>query len=185
MIEEIRQDAEQRMKKSVESFRHELSRLRTGRANTALVEPIHVEYYGSKVPLRQVANISVEDARTLTVTPWEQQMVPAIEKAIMTSDLGLTPSSAGQVIRIPLPQLTEERRRDLVRVVKQEAEQARVAIRNIRREANSDFKELVKEKEITEDDERRGQEAVQKITDQYVAEIDRILEEKEQELMEV
>ncbi len=185
MIEEIRQDAEQRMQKSVESFRHELSRLRTGRAHTSLVDHIQVEYYGSKVPLRQVANVSVEDARTLSVTPWEQQMVPVIEKAVMSSDLGLMPTSAGQVVRIPLPQLTEDRRRDLVKVVKQEAEQARVAIRNIRREANSDLKELTKEKEITEDDERRGQEAVQKITDHYVAEIDRILEEKEQELMEV
>ncbi len=185
MIEEIRQDAEQRMQKSVESFRHELSRLRTGRAHTSLVDHIQVEYYGSKVPLRQVANVSVEDARTLSVTPWEQQMVPVIEKAVMSSDLGLMPTSAGQVVRIPLPQLTEDRRRDLVKVVKQEAEQARVAIRNIRREANSDLKELTKEKEITEDDERRGQEAVQKITDHYVSEIDRILEEKEQELMEV
>lgn len=185
MIDEIAKDADQRMARSVENFQHELGRLRTGRAQPGILEHIQVEYYGAKVPLVQAANITVEDSRTLAVTPWEKHMVPVIEKAILGSDLGLTPMSAGQVVRVPLPALTEERRKDLVRVVKQEAEQARVAVRNIRRDANSDLKDLVKEKEITEDEERAGQERIQKLTDRHIAEIDRILESKEQELMEV
>lgn len=185
MIEEIAKDADQRMARSVENFQHELGRLRTGRAQTGILEHIEVEYYGAKVPLSQAANISVEDSRTLAVTPWEKHMVPVIEKAIIGSDLGLTPMSAGQVVRVPLPALTEERRRDLVKIVKQEAESARVAIRNVRRDANADIKELTREKEITEDDERKGQERIQKLTDKHVAEVDRIMESKEQELMEV
>lgn len=184
MIEELRADAEERMGKSVEAFRNELRKLRTGRAHTSLLDHITVEYYGSEVPLSQVANVNVEDARTLVVNPWEKAMVPVVEKAIMTSDLGLTPATAGTVIRVPLPPLTEERRRDLVRVVRQEAENARVAIRNIRRDANGDFKELLKEKEITEDDARRAEDDMQKLTDRHVAGIEKALEEKEQELLE-
>lgn len=185
MIDEILNDAEQRMQKSVESLKSELAKVRTGRAHPSLLEHITVDYYGSETPLSQVASIGVEDARTLTVTPWEKNMVQAVEKAIMTSDLGLNPNSAGTVIRIPMPQLTEDRRRDLVKVVRQEGENGKIAIRNIRRDANSDFKSLEKEKEISEDDERRAQEQVQKLTDKYVKEIDEILKEKEADLMKV
>lgn len=185
MIEEIKEDARQRMGKSIEALKHELSKIRTGRAHPSLLDHIKVDYYGAEVPLAQAANIAVEDARTLSITPWEKQMVPVIEKAIMTSDLGLNPNTAGTVIRIPLPPLTEERRRDLVRIVRHEAENARVAVRNIRRDANSDFKELLKEKEISEDEERRAQEAIQKLTDQFVEQIDQLLAAKEAELMEV
>lgn len=185
MIDEILKDAEIRMQKSVESLKTELTKVRTGRAHPSLLEHIAVEYYGSEVPLSQVASIGVEDARTLTVTPWEKPMVQAIEKAIMNSDLGLNPNSAGTVIRIPMPQLTEERRRDLVKVVRHEAENGKIAIRNIRRDANSDFKSLEKEKEISEDDERRAQDSVQKLTDKYVKEIDAVLVLKEEDLMKV
>lgn len=185
MIEDIKKDAEQRMKKSIESFKSELSKIRTGRAHTSLLDHVTVDYYGTETPLSQVASIAVADARMLTVTPWEKQLVPAIEKAIMTSDLGLNPSSAGTVIRVPMPALTEERRRDLVKVVRHEGENARVAIRNIRRDANNDLKALLKEKEISEDDERKGQDAIQKLTDKYVAEVDQLLETKEKELMEI
>jgi ribosome recycling factor len=185
MIEDIKKDAAARMKKSVESLVQEFSKIRTGRAHTSLLDHITVNYYGSDVPIKQVANVTVEDARTLAVTPWEKNMVGAIEKAIMTSDLGLNPSSAGTVIRVPMPPLTEERRRDLIRVVRQEAEAARVAVRNIRRDANGDLKELLKEKEISEDEERRGQEAIQKLTDQHIAEVDKLLESKETDLLEV
>ncbi len=185
MIEEIKQDAAQRMAKSIESLKQDLGKIRTGRAHPSLLDHVKVEYYGSEVPLGQVANIAVEDSRTLSITPWEKQMVPVIEKAIMKSDLGLNPNTAGTVIRIPLPPLTEERRKDLVRIVRQEAEGARVAIRNIRRDANSDFKELLKEKEISEDEARRAEEAIQKLTDKYVAEVDQLLATKEAELMEV
>jgi len=185
MIDEILKDAETRMQKSVESLKTELTKVRTGRAHPSLLEHITVEYYGSEVPLSQVASIGVEDARTLTVTPWEKPMVQAIEKAIMNSDLGLNPNSAGTVIRIPMPQLTEERRRDLVKVVRHEAENGKVAIRNIRRDANSDFKSLEKEKEISEDDEHRAQDSVQKLTDKYVKEIDAVLVLKEEDLMKV
>ena len=166
MIDDIKQDAKTRMGKSVESLKQELTKLRTGRAHTSLLDHIHVDYYGSEVPLRQVANINVEDARTLVVAPWEKSMVGAIEKAIMTSELGLNPATAGTVIRVPLPPLTEERRRDMIRLVRHEAEGARVAIRNIRRDAINDFKELLKAKEISEDDERRAQEDIQRLTDQ-------------------
>lgn len=183
MIDDIRKDAKQRMRKSVEALTVALRKLRTGRAQPSLLDHLTVDYYGSEVPLSQTANIAVEDARTLTVTPWEQKMVPVIEKAIMNSDLGLTPATAGTVIRVPLPALTEERRRDLARLVKQEAENARIAVRNIRRDALHDMKELLKEKEITEDDDHRGQQLIQELTDKYVAEIDGVSEEKQKEIM--
>ena len=185
MIDDILEDADSRMQKSIEALKNELTKIRTGRAHASLLDHITVEYYGSDVPLSQVANIATEDARTLSVTPWEKPMVQVVEKAIMNSDLGLNPASAGTVIRVPVPPLTEERRRDLVRVVKGEAESARVAIRNIRRDANSDLKMLEKEKEISEDDERRGQDNVQKLTDKYVQEVEVVLGEKEKDLMEI
>ena len=184
MIEEFKKDAEVRMGKSVEALKSELTKLRTGRAHTSLLEHITVEYYGSEVPINQVANISVSDARTLSVTPWEKQMVSVVEKAIMNSGMGLNPATAGEVIRVPLPPLTEERRKDMIRVVRQEGENARVAIRNIRRDVLGDIKSLLKEKEITEDDERRAQDDIQKITDKYIALVDKLLEDKEKDLME-
>ena len=185
MLEDLKKDAAERMAKSVDSLKQELVKLRTGRAHTSLLDHVTVSYYGSVVPLNQVASVSVGDARTLLVTPWEKAMVPVVEKAILASDLGLTPATAGTAIRIPLPPLTEQRRRDLVKVVRHEGEGTRVAIRNIRREANADLKELLKERDITEDDERRAQEAVQKLTDKYIAEVDKVLAVKEAELMEV
>ncbi|RMF96655.1 MAG: ribosome recycling factor [Gammaproteobacteria bacterium] len=184
MIDDIRKDADQRMRKSVEALAVALRKLRTGRAQTSLLEHLHVDYYGSEVPITQAANLAVEDSRTLTVTPWEQKMVPVIEKAILNSDLGLTPTSAGNVIRVPLPPLNEERRRELARLVKHEAEQAKVAVRNIRRDAIHDLKELQKEKEITEDEERRGEQEIQQLTDRHVAKIDEISEEKQKEIMD-
>ena len=185
MIDEIISDAEVRMGKSIESLHTEFAKIRTGRAHPSLLDQIQVDYYGSNTPINQVANVSVEDSRTLVVTPWEKDMVAKVEKAIMASGLGLNPATAGTVIRIPMPPLTEERRKDLVKVVKQEAEQARVAIRNIRRDANSDFKDLLKEKEISEDDERKAEERIQKLTDTFVGKIDKVLADKEAELMEV
>jgi ribosome recycling factor len=185
MINDLKKDAERRMAKSVESLRTELSKLRTGRAHTSLLDHVTVEYYGSDVPLSQVSNINVADPRTLSVTPWEKQMVPVVEKAIASSDLGLNPVTSGEVIRVPLPALTEERRKDMIRVVRQEGEGARVAIRNIRRDVNSDCKALLKEKEITEDEERRAEDDIQKITDKFVAEVDKLLEAKEKDLMEI
>jgi ribosome recycling factor len=185
VLNEIKKDTASRMAKSVEALRHELTKLRTGRAHTSLLDHITVEYYGSEVPLNQVANVNVEDSRTLTITPWEKSMVQPIERAIMNSDLGLNPASAGTVIRVPLPPLTEERRKDMIRIVRQEAEGGRVAIRNVRRDALSDIKELQKEKMIGEDEERRANDEIQAITDKYVAEIDRVLAEKESDLMEV
>ena len=185
MIEDIKKDATTRMGKSVEAFKSELAKIRTGRAHPGLLNQVSVDYYGSMVPIGQVANVVAEDSRSLLVTPWEKDMVKAIEKAIMTSDLGLNPSTAGTAIRVPMPPLTEERRRDLVKLVKHEAENGKVAVRNIRRDANSDLKELLKEKEISEDDERRGQDAVQKLTDKHVEDIDKLLAVKEAELMEV
>jgi len=185
VIEDVKKDARDRMGKSVAAFKLELQKLRTGRAHTSLLDHITVEYYGSEVPLNQVANIAVEDARTLTVTPWEKPMVQKVEKAIMTSDLGLTPATSGTVIRVPLPPLTEERRRDLIKVVRNEAEGARVAIRNIRRDAIHQVKELMKEKMITEDQEHKGEDQIQKLTDEFVAGIDALLAEKEAELLEV
>ncbi len=185
MLDEIRKDAVERMKKSVAAFQQELQKLRTGRAHTSLLDHVTVEYYGSDVPLNQVASVGVEDARTLTITPWEKTMVQKVEKAIMTSDLGLTPATSGLVIRVPLPPLTEERRKDLVRVVRHEAEGARVAIRNIRRDALHHCKDLLKEKEITEDQDHRFHDEVQSLTDKYIAEIEVLLSAKEAELMEV
>ena len=185
MIDDIKKDATERMGKSVAALGNELAKVRTGRAHPSLLDHIQVNYYGSDVPLSQVANVSVEDSRTLAITPWEQQMVAPIEKAILNSDLGLNPSSAGNVIRVPLPPLTEERRKDLIRVVRAEAENSRIAVRNIRRDANQDLKSLVKEKLISEDDERRGQEIIQKLTDQHVKEIDEVLEVKEKDLMAI
>lgn len=185
MIDEILQDAETRMGKSVEALSKELTKIRTGRAHPSLLDQVSVEYYGNATPIKQVANVTVEDSRTLVVTPWEKQMVQAVEKAIMNSGLGLNPATAGTVIRIPMPPLTEERRRDLVKVVKGEAESARVAIRNIRRDANSDFKDLQKEKEITEDECRNAEDEVQKLTNKYIARVDEVLAAKEKELMEV
>jgi ribosome recycling factor len=185
MIDDIKKDVASRMHKSVAALGENLAKVRTGRAHASLLDHLTVSYYGSDVPLKQVANIGVEDARTLTVQPYEQQMVSTVEKAIMESDLGLNPNSAGTLIRVPMPQLTEERRRDMTKIVRAEAEQARVAVRNIRREGNHDLKDLVKEKLISEDDERRGQEIIQKLTDQHVKEIDELLEIKEKDLMSV
>ncbi|MEL6300193.1 MAG: ribosome recycling factor [Pseudomonadota bacterium] len=184
MIDEIQQDADERMGKSVDSLRTEMQKIRTGRAHTSLLDHITVEYYGTEVPLSQVSNLGVEDARTLTVTPWEKDMVGPVEKAIMNSDLGLNPATAGTVIRVPLPPLTEERRKDMIRVVRNEAENGRIAIRNIRRDALGDIKELLKEKEIGEDDERRAGDVIQGMTDKHVAAVDAVLAEKESELME-
>jgi ribosome recycling factor len=185
MIDDIKKDAASRMAKSVESLSDNLAKVRTGRAHPSLLDHLTVSYYGSEVPLKQVANVGVEDGRTLTVQPYEQQMVSTVEKAIMESDLGLNPNSAGTLIRVPMPPLTEERRRDMTKIVRHEAEQARVAVRNIRRDANGDLKDLVKDKLISEDDERRGHEIIQKLTDQYVKEIDELLETKEKDLMSV
>ncbi|MEJ2608547.1 MAG: ribosome recycling factor [Candidatus Thiodiazotropha sp.] len=185
MIDDTKNDAMNRMGKSVESLVHELAKVRTGRAHPSLLDHVRVDYYGSEVPISQVANINVEDARTLTVIPWEKNMVSLVEKAIMTSDLGLNPMSAGTVLRVPMPALTEERRKDLIRVVRHEAESAKVAVRNIRRDANHDLKDMVKEKMISEDDERRGQELIQNLTDQHIKQIDELLAEKEKDLMEI
>ena len=185
MLQEIMKDANERMGKSVDSLRGELKKLRTGRAHASLLDHITVEYYGTEVPLSQVANVGAEDSRTLTITPWEQSMVKVVEKAIMSSDLGLNPNTAGTVIRVPLPPLTEERRRDMVKVVRHEGENAKVAIRNIRRDALHHVKELLKEKEITEDDDRRAQDDIQVLTDKHIGLVDSVVEEKERELLEV
>jgi ribosome recycling factor len=185
VLDDIKKDAKERMAKSVASLQQELTKIRTGRAHTSLLDHITVEYYGSQTPLNQVSNVGIEDSRTLTVTPWEKEMVAVIEKAILNSDLGLNPATAGTVIRVPLPPLTEERRKDLIKVVRHEAEGGRVAVRNIRRDAIHDIKDLLKEKMIGEDDEHRAEDEIQTITDKYVAEIDEILEEKESELMEI
>ncbi|CAD7854855.1 MAG: Ribosome recycling factor [Olavius algarvensis Gamma 1 endosymbiont] len=185
MIDDINTDAASRMGKSVESLRHELAKIRTGRAHPSLLDHLTVSYYGSDVPIKQVANITAEDARTLAVAPWEKDTVKAVEKAIMQSDLGLNPSTAGMVIRVPMPPLTEERRRDLIKVARHEAEQARVAVRNIRRDANHELKEAAKEKIISEDEERRGEEMVQKSTDNFIRDVDKVLAEKEEDLLSI
>ena len=185
MIDDIRQDAEERMSKSIEALQQAFARIRTGRASPSLLDDIRVDYYGAQTPLAQVANISVEDARSLLISPWEKNMIPVIEKAILRSDLGLTPSSTADVIRLPMPPLTEESRKGLTKQARAEAEHARVAIRNIRRDANSTVKELEKEKEISEDEERRAEEAIQKLTDRYVARVDELLAGKEADLMEI
>ncbi|HEX4377940.1 MAG TPA: ribosome recycling factor [Steroidobacteraceae bacterium] len=185
MLDDLKKDATIRMQKCVQSFQADLKKLRTGRAHPSLIEHLKVDYYGSDVPLQQVSNISVEDARTLVVSPWEKGMVSAIEKAIYKSELGLTPNTAGMVIRIPLPPLTEERRRDITKVVRHDAENARVSVRNVRRDVLADLKEMLKEKMITQDDERRGQDEIQKLTDRFVAEIDQQLAAKEKEILQV
>lgn len=183
--EETVKDARARMKKSIEAVSEELAKIRTGRANTSLLDHITVEYYGNPTPLNQVATVSVTDARTLSVNPWEKKMVPVVEKAIMESDLGLNPVSAGDVIRVPLPALTEERRKEMNKLVRQEGENGKVAIRNIRRDANAHLKELMKNKEIAEDEEKRALDEIQKLTDDSVAKIDEMLAEKERQILEV
>lgn len=184
MIESITKDAENRMKKSLDALQEELSKLRTGRAHPDILSHVKVTYYGAEMPVNQVANITATDAQTLTVKPWEKSMVPVIEKAIVNSDLGLNPVAAGEVLRVPMPPLNEERRKELVRVVKNEAENARIAVRNVRRDANSEIKRLAKESEISEDDQKRAEDRIQSLTDQYVKKIDDMLEKKEQDLME-
>ena len=185
MISDIQQDAATRMGKSIEALKHEFSKIRTGRAHPSLLDQITVSYYGTDSSLSQIANIAVEDARTLTITPWEKAMVQVIEKAIMKSDLGLNPATNGMVIRIPLPPLTEQRRRDLVKIVRHEAENGRVAIRNIRRDANSEIKEALKEKLISEDEAHAGEEKIQKLTDQYIKDVEKLLESKEADLLSI
>tara|TARA_Y100001001_G_scaffold157932_1_gene176728 strand:- start:804 stop:1361 length:558 start_codon:yes stop_codon:yes gene_type:complete len=185
VINEIKKDAEARMQKTIESLHHNLNKIRTGRAHPSILDAVQVEYYGSMMPLNQVASVNVEDARTLAVVPWEQSMVPKVEKAIMTSDLGLNPASAGNVIRVPMPMLTEETRKGYIKQARQEAENARVAIRNVRRDANNDLKSLLKDKDISEDEERQGEDEIQKLTDRFVAEIDKTLTAKEEDLMQV
>ncbi len=185
MLEDLKKDAEARMQKSVEALKVELTRLRTGRAHPSLLDHVTVSYYGAQTPLSQVANVGVDDARTLVVTPWEKQIVPDVEKAILNSNLGLNPVTAGTVIRIPLPPLTEERRKELAKMVKGEGENTKVAIRNIRRDANSDLKDLNKAKEISEDDERRGQDEIQKLTDKLIESVDAVVAAKEEDLMSV
>ncbi|SCK23923.1 ribosome recycling factor [Vogesella sp. LIG4] len=185
MINDVKKSAEQRMQKSLETFKTDLAKVRTGRAHTGLLDHVMVDYYGSDVPVNQVANVTLIDARTIGVQPWEKNMLAKVEKAIRDSDLGLNPSSMGEIIRVPMPALTEERRKDLIKVVRAEAEGARVSIRNVRRDCNNDLKNLLKDKEITEDDERRGQDEVQKFTDKYIAEVDKALAAKETELMAV
>jgi ribosome recycling factor len=185
MLNDIKKDAQARMTKSIDALRHTLVKVRTGRASTALVEHLKVNYYGSDVPLSQVATVAVSDARSLTITPWEKQIVGAVEKAILASDLGLTPNTAGTTIRLNLPALTEERRRELSKVVHGEGEDTKVAIRNIRRDANQQVKDLLKEKQITEDEERRAEEEIQKLTDKSIKDVDDVVKAKEQELMAV
>ncbi|WP_280562712.1 MULTISPECIES: ribosome recycling factor [unclassified Chromohalobacter] len=185
MINDIKKDADARMKKSVEAMNANFHKIRTGRAHPSLLDAVHVNYYGADMPLNQVASVNVEDARTLAVMPWEKSMVPKVEKAIMTADLGLNPAAAGNVIRVPLPPLTEETRRNYIKQARGEAENARVAIRNVRRDANGDLKGLLKKKEVTEDDEHHAIDEIQKMTDKYVAEIDKLLENKEHDLLQV
>lgn len=185
MIEDIIKDADERMNKTLRALRSELSKIRTGRAHPSLLEHVSVDYYGSQVPLNQAANINVLDARTLGVAPWDKNMVGVIEKAILNSDLGLNPVTTGSVMRVPLPALTEERRKELTRVVRSEVEKARVAIRNIRRDANHHLKEMLKEKMITEDEDRREEDKIQKMTDAHIRDIDQILKDKESEMMEI
>jgi ribosome recycling factor len=185
MLEDLKKDARERMGKCVQNFQAELKKQRTGRAHPSLVEHLKVLYYDAEVPLHQIASINVEDGRTLVITPWEKTVVPAIEKAIHKSDLGLTPMTAGTVIRVPMPLLTEERRREITKVVRHDAENARVAVRNVRRDVMSDIKDLLKEKLISQDDERRAETEVQKLTDKYVADIDQVLAAKEKEIMQV
>jgi ribosome recycling factor len=184
-IAEVRKTAEQKMSRSVETLKSDYQKVRTGRAHTGLLDHIQVDYYGSLLPIGQCANVTLGDARTINVQPWEKKMVPVIEKAIRDSDLGLNPATSGDVIRVPMPALTEERRRDLIKVVRHEAENARVAIRNVRRDANEHLKKMLKSHEVSEDDERRALEELQKLTDRYIAEIDKVLQAKEADLLSV
>ncbi|AHF01072.1 ribosome-recycling factor [Thiomicrospira aerophila AL3] len=185
MLSEIRSDADSRMQKSVDTLVTNFAKIRTGRAHPSILDSVKVDYYGSEVPISQVANINVEDARTLTVQPWEQPMLQKIEKAIMMSDLGINPVTTGNMMRIPMPMLTEERRKEFAKLARSEAENAKVAIRNIRRDANGDVKNLLKDKEITEDEARRSDDDIQKLTDKYVAQVDSLLAEKEASLLEI
>jgi ribosome recycling factor len=185
MIADVKKTAEQKMKKTLETLKADLGKVRTGRAHTGLLDHIQVDYYGTPTPLNQVANVTLIDARTIGVSPWEKKMGQAIEKAIRDSDLGLNPATVGDIVRVPMPALTEERRRDLTKVVRHEAENARVAVRNIRRDANAHLKDLLKQKKVAEDEERRAQDDIQKLTDRHIAEIDKLLEVKEAELMAV
>lgn len=185
MIDDIIKDADKRMDKTVAVLSQDFTKIRTGRAHASLLDHVHVTYYGADMPLNQTATVSVEDARTITIQPWEKSMVPVIEKAIMNSDLGLNPSTAGTVIRVVMPAMTEERRRDMVKIVRKEAEDARVAVRNIRRDANQDCKDLAKEKEVSEDEAKSGEERIQKLTDDHVEKIDNLLADKEQDMMTV
>ena len=184
-VADVKKSADQKMQKTLETLKADLSKVRTGRAHTGILDHVQVEYYGNPTPLAQVANLSLLDARTISVTPWEKKLVPAIEKAIRDSGLGLNPSSMGELIRVPMPALTEERRRDLTKVVRSEAENARVAVRNVRRDANTGLKDLLKKKAISEDDDRRAMDDIQKLTDRYIAEIDKLLAAKEADLMAV
>ena len=184
-VAEVKKSADQKMQRSIEAFKNDLAKIRTGRAHTGLLDHIQVDYYGSAVPISQVANLTLIDARTIGVQPWEKKMVSVVEKAIRESDLGLNPATQGDQIRVPMPALTEERRRELTKVVKSEGETAKVAVRNLRRDANEQLKKLVKDKEISEDDERRAGDEVQKLTDKYVAEIDKLVHSKEAEIMTV
>ncbi len=185
MIADIRKNTEQKMKKTVEALKADLGKIRTGRAHTGLLDHVMVDYYGTPTPLPQVANVTLLDGRTIGVSPWEKKLVSAIEKAIRDSDLGLNPGTQGEIVRVPMPALTEERRKDLIKVVRHEGENARVAIRNVRRDANTQLKDLLKQKQVAEDDERRAQDEVQKLTDRSIAEIDKALQVKEAELMAV
>lgn len=184
MINDVKNDAEKRMKKTVETLQHELTKIRTGRANASFLDHVQVDYYGTMTALNQIAQVTSSDSRTLLVTPWEKSMVAAVEKAILNAGLGLNPATAGSAIRVPMPALTEERRKEMIRIVRAEGEQGRVAVRNIRRDANNQFKDLVKDKSISEDDERRAAELIQKLTDKFIAEIDVVLAGKEKDLME-
>jgi ribosome recycling factor len=185
MLEKLINDSTQRMEKTVEALKTDFSKMRSGRAHPSLIEHIMVSYYGSEMPLKQVANITVEDSRTLGITPFDKSMFPVIEKAIMTADLGLNPATSGTIIRIPLPAMTEARRKEMIKMLKHEAEQGRVSIRNVRRDANAAVKELLKSKELTEDDEKRAEERIQKLTDKFIAEIETALAKKEKDLMEI
>jgi len=185
MIADVKKSAEHKMQRTLETLKSDLQKIRTGRAHTGLLDHVTVDYYGQQMSISKVANVNLSDARTISVTPWEKKMVPAIEKAIRDSDLGLNPASSGDVIRVPMPPLTEERRKDLIKVVRHEAENARVAVRNVRRDAIAHLKELLKEKKVAEDEERRAQDDVQKLTDRYVHEIDKVLQAKEADLMAV
>jgi ribosome recycling factor len=185
MISDVKKSAEQKMHRSIETLKADLAKVRTGRAHTGLLDHIHVDYYGSSVPLSQVANVTLADARTIGVQPWEKKMIPVVEKAIREADLGLNPATSGELIRVPMPALTEERRKELIKVVHKEAEAAKVAVRNVRRDANEHLKKLLKDKECSEDEERRAHEELQKLTDRFVADVDRLLQAKEADLMAI